>query len=120
MARRSTLLYKLLKQSQTSSNVMQLLTQRNATIAFGVVAAWTSVHAAYPTLVTPRVEEVINAACMAVGTFLIFIGFTRTPAGNQLPPGAVHQIDQQATLARASDAVVELVAQKVTEEAKKP
>jgi hypothetical protein len=52
--------------------------------------------------------------------FLGFMGFTRTPQGNVLPPAAVTQIDRQAVLSRAGDAAVDSVAQKITEEAKKP
>ena|SRR5580692_5250158 len=97
---------------------MTLLTQRNATIVFGLAAAWATVHAAFPNLLPPQVEEYVAAVSMGVGTFLVFVGFSRTPAGNMLPPEDVTRIDRQATLAKAGDAVVEAVAAKVTDDAK--
>jgi hypothetical protein len=57
---------------------------------------------------------------MGGGTFLVFIGYTRTSAGNIIPPAAATQIDRAAVLARAGDAVVDAAAQKVTEDAKNP
>ena len=97
---------------------MTLLTQRNATIVFGLAAAWATVHAAFPNLLPPQIEEYVAAVSMGLGTFLVFVGFSRTPSGNTLPPEVVTQIDRQATLAKAGDAVVDAVASKVTDEAK--
>ena len=99
---------------------MQILTQRNATIVFGLSFAWTTVATVPGLLPDGPVVRGISALLMGGCAFLGFMGFTRTPAGNTLPPKAVTEIDRQATLARAGDAVVEAVAAKVTEEAKKP
>jgi hypothetical protein len=99
---------------------MQILTQRNVSVLGSLAAAWFAVHAAYPNLLPPKTEDYIGAFCVALGTVLASMGFTRTPTGNPLPPEVVTQVDRQATVARAGDAVVQAVAQKVTEEAKKP
>ena len=99
---------------------MQILTQRNATLIFAAGATWTTVSAAYPGLVPHPIDQWISAVLMGGGTFLVFIGYTRTQAGNIIPPSAASQIDRQAILSRAGDAVVDAAAQKVTEDAKKP
>ena len=99
---------------------MQILTQRNATLIFAAGATWTTVSDAYPGLVHHPIDQWISAVLMGGGTFLVFIGYTRTSEGNIIPPAAAAQIDRAAVLSRAGNAVVESVAQKVTEEAKKP
>ena len=95
------------------------LTQRNAYIIGAIAAGWGSVLG-MGLIPDGPVSHTISAVTTFAVVFFAALGFNRTPQGNVLPPDTITAIDRQATLAKAGDAVVAAVAQKVTEAAKEP
>lgn len=99
---------------------MPVLTQRNASIVFGLSFAWTSVITVPGLIPDNPYTHGISALLMGASAFMGFQGFTRTPQGNTLPPAMVTEVDRSAVVAKAGDAILESKVQKVVEEATKP
>ena len=95
---------------------MKYLTQKNVAILFAVQVMW-GVYMASGILPHAHWVDAITVTFNALTAGLAFLGFNRTPAGNRLPPEVITQVDRQAVVARAQDAVVDAIAQKVMDKA---
>lgn len=96
---------------------MTVLTQRNAAIIFALQVAWGSILASGLLPHRPWVDA-ITVGLNAITAALAFLGFNRTPQGNILPPAIVTEVDRQAVVSKAGDAIIDAAAKKVTEENK--
>lgn len=92
---------------------MNLLTQRNASLVFGAAFAWSTVITAYPTLIPDKINHAIGAGFLAMCSWLGYMGFSRTPAGNLLPPDVVTKVDRQVVVTQATNKVIEAAAAQV-------
>jgi hypothetical protein len=95
---------------------MRFLTQKNALIILALQIAW-GVYLSSGVLPHAHWVDVVTATFNAAAGALAFLGFTRTPAGNRLPPDVITDVDRNATLSKAQDAVVDRVAQEIVHNA---
>lgn len=95
---------------------MTFLTQRNATVWFGLNFAWVSLVAA-GTIPHAQWSDTISNVFNGGSIFLGYMGFNRTPAGNTIAPAIANVIDRQAVVAKAGDAVIEAAAAVVVADA---
>lgn len=96
---------------------MRFLTQANVAILFAIQIAW-GVYMASGILPHAHWVDLVTVTFNALSAALAFLGFSRTPAGNPLPPEVITQVDRQAIIAKAQDVVVQAVADDVTKAVK--
>jgi len=94
-----------------------VLTQRNATVWFGINFAWVSLVAAGTIHHGPWMDG-ISSILNGGSIFLGYMGFNKTPAGNTIPPSVSNAVDRQAVMTKAGDAVNNAVAETITEAVK--
>lgn len=95
---------------------MTFLTQQNVTILFAVQVGW-GVFVASGILPHGHWIDTVNVTFNALTAGLAFLGFNRTPSGNRLSPEIITQVDRQAVVSKAGDAVVGAVAATVKADA---
>jgi hypothetical protein len=95
---------------------MTILTQKNVAILFACQVGW-GIYVSSGILPHAHWVDAVTVSFNAATAFLACLGFNRTPSGNLLSPEVISQVDRQAVVARAGDAVVQAAAAAVVADA---
>lgn len=95
---------------------MTLLTQKKVVIIFAAQVGW-GIYLQSGLLPHAHWVDVVTVSFNSATAVLAFLGFSRTPNGNVLPPHIINQVDRQAVVAKATDTVVQKLADDVTAKA---